>query len=345
MIRFPTHDGRGGFSVQVTSHVSSECQSSGKSDLTAHAIPSLVTPTTDEATTPASVSSSFLDEVLTRQPQPSIDLRQRVVTWLEGQQMSGSPHKRRKLSPPRGDQMISNRGLEGWLWRFVSTLIGIDDQILQIVLGEQLLESTEKTFSDASTPFLESLVQRTSFEKHLASPFLAPHFQRYFKHEFDAHAPSSVHPSTHPMDSHRETLSHRLPPPPKVSSSWSSIPQDPIQTAPFQPSPLHLLQSDMPHPPWGIDDDGISSSAEHPDDYWDREITLPIVWHLVKNFISAKLPSRFSEEDGAQTMRSCKEESVHSRWDEPEERYYWHESIDGASSVGLGGIMGHWGEV
>jgi hypothetical protein len=46
-------------------------------------------------------------------------------------------------------------------------------------------------------------------------------------------------------------------------------------------------------------------------------------------------------------IRSCKEESV-GQWDDPADgtAFYWHESVDGASSLGLGlGGLGTWAEV
>jgi hypothetical protein len=224
----------------------------------------------------------------------------------------------------------------------------MDDHLLQIVLGERLIETPEKALSEGS--FWETFVQRTMFEKALSSPFPSPAFQQYFHHDHNEIIinPSSVstprqgrpsRPAPSPWDPPvRQTSLH------KPNSSWSSIPPDPIQTAPFQPTPLHLLSPDSSHAPWGIEDNDVlsTSGTELPDDYWDREFTIPIVWHLVKNFISARFPlGRHTAEEG----RSCKEESVHSRWDEPEERYYWHESVDGASSLGLGLGTGHWAEV
>ena len=100
--------------------------------------------------------------------------------------------------------------------------------------------------------------------------------------------------------------------------------------------------SESSHAPWGIEDNDIlSTTTERPDDYWDREFTIPIVWHIVKNYISTRLPRRHEE------VRSCKAESV--RWDDPAEitAFYWHESVhDGASSLGLGlGGLGAWAEV
>jgi hypothetical protein len=116
------------------------------------------------------------------------------------------------------------------------------------------------------------------------------------------------------------------------------------------PTPVHLNISqitDSSHAPWGIEDNDIlSTSTELPDDYWDRELTIPLVWHIVKRFISARLPNLQHNEDT--TARSCKEESVYGLWDDPgdERPYYWHESVDGASSTGLGlGGLGTWGEV
>jgi len=99
----------------------------------------------------------------------------------------------------------------------------------------------------------------------------------------------------------------------------------------------------MDHAAWGIEDNDIlSTSTEVAEDYWDRELTIPLVWHLFKNFITTRLPRQQTQE-----ARSCKEESVKSRWDDGDERvFYWHESVDGASSAGLGlGGLGAWAEV
>jgi len=225
----------------------------------------------------------------------------------------------------------------------------MDDHLLQIVLGERLIETPEKPLPEGPS-FWETLLQRTALEKNLASPFPSPMFQQYFRHDH-TEIPTSTLTSS-PVQAVRPTRQAPSPwdPPAgqatlhRPNSSWSSIPPDPIQTAPFQPTPIHLLQSpDSSHAPWGIEDnDVLSTTTEVPDDYWEREFTIPIVWHLVKNFISARFPGRQRTEE----VRSCKEESVHSRWDDPEERYYWHESIDGASSLGVGlGGTGHWAEV
>lgn len=228
----------------------------------------------------------------------------------------------------------------------------MDDHLLQIVLGETLIETTENPLAEGPSLW-ETFVQRTTLEKNFASPFPSPLFQQYFRH--DAQEAAASIPTSAPSRPARPARqapspwdpSVRQAPLPRPNSSWSSVPPDPIQTAPFQPTPLHLLQSprtESSHAPWGIEDnDVLSATTELPDDYWDREFTIPIVWHLVKNFISARLPRRQRTEE---TVRSCKEESVHSRWDDPEDRYYWHESVDGASSLGLGLTgMGTWAEV
>lgn len=233
----------------------------------------------------------------------------------------------------------------------------MDDHLLQIVLGERLVETSEKTLSDGSSSLWETFLQGTSLEKNLASPFPSPVLLQYFRHDHtEVTLPAPTSAPSRPARPGRQAPAPwdppvRQAPLQRPHSSWSSIPPDPIQTAPFQPTPIHLLQSpDSSHAPWGIEDNDVLSTttttatAELPDDYWDREFTIPIVWHLVKNFISARFPlGRHTTEDHVQ--RSCKEESVHSRWDEPEERYYWHESIDGASSLGLGLGTGHWAEV
>jgi hypothetical protein len=244
--------------------------------------------------------------------------------------------------------------LEGWLWRFVSRLIGIDDHLLQIVLGENIIETPEKSLSDES--FWHGFLHRTAMEKCLASPFPSPRFQQLCRqtYEIPSSSPTPIHSpptrQTHtPRNSTRQSapLIH-------TASSWSSFPLDPIQTAPFQPTPIRLTQSPLTessHAPWGIEDNDIlSTSTELPDDYWDREFTIPIVWHIVKNFISSRISRRSRQHSGEETIRSCKEESFHrAGWDDPgEERggYYWHESVDGASSLGLGlGGLGAWAEV
>ena len=313
---------------------------------------SLKSPSLKALSTHASTSSSILDDALPGQPQTSTDLSQRIHAWAQEQQLYARlRHKRRRLSV-EADQRIRRQGLEGWIWRLVSRLIGLDDQILQIVLGERLLESAEYKSAEGSSSFLEGFLHRTAMEKLYASPFLSPHFQQTFRqiHEIPL-SPSTSTPARParlaptPWDKDRRPLNLQLQP----KSSWSSFPLDPIQTAPFQPTPIHLIQSpktEFSHAPWGIEDnDLVSTSTEVPDDYWDREFTLPIVWHIVKNFISTRLPHKRQHPED--TVRSCKEESVHGRWDDPGERgYYWHESVDGASSLGMGlGGLGTWAEV
>jgi hypothetical protein len=271
----------------------------------------------------------------------------------------------------------------------VSRLISMDDHLLQIVLGEEIIETPERPLADptSSTSFWDGLLHRTAFELHVASPFLSPQMQRVFRasrHLHDVPSPSSTPipptsmprpsrptPSPWPEPSNRQLVL------PHAGSSWSSIPPDPIQTAPFHPTPIRLHHATTPHPesshaPWGIEENDILSTATTEilsDDYWDRELTIPLVWHIVKKFISSRLPGTSSPrsrqtaaplvtEDGAGSVasgipRSCKEESVMgSRLEDRvslEERpgYYWHESVDGASSLGLGlgGHQGHWAEV
>lgn len=348
MIRFPTHDGRGGFTLALSSHQTSDHEST----VSRHtAIPSqLKRPSTKALSTHASTSSSILDDALPRQTHPSTDLSQRIHAWAQEQQLYARlRHKRRRLST-NPDQRIRRQGLEGWLWRFVSRLIGMDDQLLQIVLGQKLLESPEKPLSDGS--FWEGFLHRTAMEKYLVSPFPSPHFQQIFRQTHEIPSPTSTPAPSRPArqaptpwDSPRRAQPRSQP-----TSSWSSFPPDPIQTAPFQPTPIRLIQSprtESSHAPWGIEENDIlSASTEVPDDYWDREFTIPIVWHIVKNFISTRLPRRHKHSED--TVRSCKEESIYGRWDDPgeEARYYWHESVDGASSLGLGlGGLGTWAEV
>jgi hypothetical protein len=356
MIRFPTHDGRGGFTLALSSHQASD-HASTVSRHTAIPSHSLKNPSTKAFSTHASTSSSILDDALPRQLHSSTYLSQRIQAWAQEQQLYARlRHKRRRLSVD-ADQQIRRYGLEGWIWRFVSQLIGIDDQILQIVLGEKLIESPDKPLSGGQS-FWQGFLHRTRTEKCLASPFASPHFQQMFRQSYALPSPTSVpaisrptRQAPTPWDSPRRPIS--LPQP----TSRSSLPVDPIQTAPFRPSPIRLNQfrTESSHAPWGIEDsDILSTSTEIPDDYWDREFTIPIVWHIVKKFISTRLTRQQHSEDGG--VRSCKEESVHGgRWDgNPtvsvaggEERgYYWHESVDGASSLGLGlGGLGTWAEV
>lgn len=353
MIRFPTHDGRGGFTLALSSHRQTSSHH-GPSTVSRHtAIPSqLKGPSTKGLSTHASTSSSILDDALPRQPHPSTDLSQRILAWAQEQQVYARlRHKRRRLSVD-ADHRIRRDGLEGWLWRLVSRLIGIDDKLLQIVLGENIIESSEKPLSDGS--FWEGFLHRATTEKYLTSPFPSPHFQQMFRHTHDIPSPTSTPTPTRPArqaptpwDSPRRPAAL-----PQPASSWSSVPLDPIQTAPFKPTPIRFAQSprtESSHAPWGIEDNDIlSTSTETPDDYWDREFTIPIVWHIVKNFISSRLSRSEHQHSEDTTVRSCKEESVHGRWDDPgEERgYYWHESVDGASSLGLGlGGQGTWAEV
>src|SRR5579859_571040 len=349
MIRFPTHDGRGAFTLALTASHQSTVHTVQQHWLSPGE-QSLLTPSSKALSTHASTSSSILDDALPRQAHPSMDLSQRIQAWTQEQQYyTRLRYKRRRLSYDV-DQRIPRQGLEGWLWRFVSKLIKMDDELLQIVLGEKLCETEDKTVSENAS-FWEGFLQRTSMERHLASPFPAPYFQQAFRAQHDTPAPTSSSPAQSrpartaptPWDapSHRRNL-------PAPNSSWSSIPPDPIQTAPFNPTPIHQSHSrtDSSHAPWGIEENDIlSRSTELPDDYWDRELTIPLVWHLVKNYISARLPVRTQE---APPMgASCKEESIRGRWDDPAETgYYWHESVDGASSLGLGlGGLGTWAEV
>jgi hypothetical protein len=349
MIRFPTHDGRGGFTLAVSSH-QSENQSSIRSHHTAVPSQSFRIPSTKAQSTHASTSSSILDDALPRQPHSTTDLSQRIHAWAQEQQLyTRLRHKRRRLSTE--DKRIQRHGLEGFIWRVVSRLINMDDELLQIVLGEKLVETQEQSSSQGAS-FWEGFIQRTAMEKHLASPFPSPQFQQIFRQTCTEHTPSVA-----PVAPSRPTRQAPTPwdPPrrqitvPQPTSSWSSLPTDPIQTAPFQPSPIAVVQSpktESSHAAWGIEDNDIlSTSTEVPDDYWDREITIPLVWHLVKNFISRRLPTR--ERSRSEGVRSCKEESIRGRWDDPDERgYYWHESVDGASSLGLGlGGLGAWAEV
>ena len=355
MIRFPTHDGRGGFTLALSTP--SEREESSASHHTAIPTQSLKLSSAKALSTHASTSSSILDDALPRQAHPSTDLSQRIHAWAQEQQLyTRLRHKRRKLSMD-ADQRSRRHGLEGWLWRFVSRLIGIDDQLLQIVLGEKLVDSTEKSISDG-TSFWESLLQHTSTENHLASPFPPPHFQRIFRQQYEipTSTPQATAPNNRPTrqapSPWGETGRQRQTNVQNPGSSWSSFPPDPISAAPFQPSPLRIQPSprtESSHAPWGIEDNDIlSTSTEIPDDYWDRELTIPIVWHIVKNFISTRLPTRHQQDRLEDTaVRSCKEESL--RWDDPGDEnrgYYWHESVDGASSVGLGlGGLGTWAEV
>jgi hypothetical protein len=350
MIRFPTHDGRGGFTLAVSASHPSEKESSIHSRHTALPSQSLRIVSSKANSTHASTSSSILDDALPRQPHPTTDLSQRIHAWAQEQQLyTRLRHKRRRLSAE--DQRIHRNGLEGWIWRFVSSLINMDDELLQIVLGEKLIETPEQPSSEA-TSFWEGFLQRTAMEKSLASPFPSPQFQQMFRQTFEAppspSPPAASRPSRQaptPWDPPRRQLA--IPPP---TSSWSSLPADPIQTAPFQPSPIRGIQSpktESSHAAWGIEDNDIlSTTTEVPDDYWDREFTIPLVWHLVKNFISRRLPTR-ERSRSEEGVTSCKKESIHGRWDDPDERgFYWHESVDGASSLGLGlGGLGTWAEV
>lgn len=351
MIRFPTHDGRGGFTLAMSSRQSSDHESA-VSRHTAVVSQSLQSPSLKVLSIQASTSSSILDDALPGQPYPSTDLSQRIHAWAREQQRYARLRSKRRRLTRDTDQRIQSRGLEGWIWRFVSRLIGLDDQILQIVLGQRLIESAEKNTGEGSSLFWEEFLRRTAMEKLHASPFPSPHFQQMLRKSHELPSSSSTPKSSRPVrlaptpwDKDRRPVNLQLQP----NSSWSSLPPDPIQTAPFQPTPIRLTQSQMTessHAPWGIEDnDVLSTSTEVPDDYWDREFTFPIVWHIVKNFVSTRLPHKRKRSEDA--LRSCKEESVHGRWDDPEERgYYWHESVDGASSLGLGlGGLGTWAEV
>jgi len=379
-IRFPTHDGRGGFTLALSSHQSSDRESLG-SRHTAIIQQSLKTPSSFKArSTHASTSSSILDDALPRQPHPSSDLSQRIYAWAREQQLYARlrHNKRRRLSAVT-DQRIRRDGFEGWLWRFVSHLIGMDDHLLQIVLGEETVETSERSsFTDlpTSVSFWDGLLHRTAFEQHVASPFLSPQFQQVFRTHFyhdiplssSTPMPTSTPRPTRPAPSPWPEASNRQLTSPHPGSSWSSVPPDPIQIAPFQPTPvlLHTTTQHRPessHAPWGIEENDIlsTSASEYlSDDYWDRELTIPLVWHIVKNFISSRLsgsPSRSRQQSedlpASGIPRSCKEESaMGSRWEDRvslEDRagYYWHESVDGASSLalGLGGHQGHWAEV
>jgi hypothetical protein len=333
MIRFPTHDGRGGFTLALTSHHSVASPS------TAHP-PSHKLASSKALSTRASTSSSILDDALPRHTHPSSDLSQRIHAWAHEQQAYARlRHKRRRLSTDK-DQRIERQGLEGWIWRFVSSLIGIDDEILQIVLGEKVYKVEEKLDEPS---FWEGFLQRTVMEKHLSSPFPSPHFQQMFRAQHEAVSPTPsvtqsrpARQAPTPWDS---PLLARIAP--AQSSSWSSFPADPIQSAPFHPTPIQHSRSDSSHAPWGIEDNDIlSTSTEIPDDYWDREFTIPIVWHIVKNYITTRLPRRTQDD-----VRSCKEERI-GRWDDEGTGFFWHESVDGASSLGLGlGGLGTWAEV
>lgn len=340
MIRFPTHDGRGGFRLAL----SSQHESALSRDFDALSPRSHKSRSTKGLSTQASTSSSILDDALPRQPHPSSDLSQRIHAWAQEQRVYARlrHNKRRRLSVEAG-QRIRREGLEGWLWRFVSRLIGMDDHLLQIVLGEKLVEAPAKPISEQSSIW-DGFRARTALENTLASPFLSPQFQRIFRQNVVSAEPTLPFVTTSPRPA-RQPASTRDSPRrqaslPQPSSSWSSFSPDPIQTAPFKPSPIHLPSEPL-HAPWGIEDNDIfSPTAELPDDYWDRELTIPIVWHIVKNYISSRLPGWNTE-----GMRGCKEESVH--WEEEERSYYWHESVDGVSSLGLGlsGMHGTWAEV
>ena len=349
MIRFPTHDGRGGFTRAISSRHSEKDSAIGSQYTAVPSLPALVTPSTKALSTHASTSSSILDDALPRQTHPSTDLSQRIHAWAQEQQLYARlRHKRRRLSSLDAEMRVSRNGIEGWIWRFVSSLIGMDDDLLQIVLGEKRIETETPTKSEGRS-FWEGFLRQVSHEKHLSAPFPSPHFQQIFRQQYQysesAASQTPVSPSrpARPAPSPWDAPRHRGPALPKPQSSWSSVPPDPIQTAPFQPSPIHLTSSHTDHAAWGIEDNDIlSTSTEVADDYWDRELTLPLVWHLFKSFITTRLPLQQSQEK----TRSCKAESV-TRWDDGDERaFYWHESIDGASSAGLGlGGMGAWAEV
>jgi len=355
MIRFPTHDGRGGFTLALSTP--SEREESSASRHTAIPAQSLKLSSAKALSSHASTSSSILDDVLPKPAHPSTELSHRIHAWAQEQQFyTKLRHKRRKLSLDE-DQRSRRHGFEGWLWRFVSRLIGLDDKLLQIVLGEQLVDARSTTASDGKS-FWESLLQQTSSESYLASPFPSSHFQQIFRQQYEipTSAPQVASPNTRPTrqapspwgEPGRQRQSNVQNP----GSSWSSFPPDPISTAPFQPTPIRIQASprtESSHAPWGIEDNDIlSTSTEIADDYWDRELTIPLVWHIVKNFISNRLPTRHQQDRLEDTaVRSCKEESL--RWDDPGDEsrgYYWHESVDGASSVGLGlGGQGTWAEV
>jgi hypothetical protein len=358
MIRFPTHDGRGGFTLALSSHPAASDQESTVSRFNPVASQSRKSPSAKALSTHASTSSSILDDALPRQTHSSNPDSLRILAWAQEQQLYVRlRNKRRRLSTDP-EQAISRQGFEGWLWQFVSRLIGMDEELLQIVLGEKFMDTPEKAGSDAPSLW-EGFLQRSAMERHLSSPFLAPSFREYFRQNtYEAvPPPQSVTPTSRPMrpapSPWDTTPRSRQLPQPKTSSSWSSFPPDPMHTVPFQPTPIRLTQpsarTESSHAPWGIEDNDIlSTTTELPDDYWDRELTIPLVWHLVKNFISSRLPRRQTVEETVQTVRSCKEESVRGRWDEDfgDERYYWHESVDGASSLGLGlGGLGTWAEV
>src|SRR5271170_2060423 len=227
MIRFPTHDGRGGFTLALSTP--SEREESSASRHTAIPTQSLKLSSAKALSTHASTSSSILDDALPRQAHPSTDLSQRIHAWAQEQQLyTRLRHKRRKLSMD-ADQRSRRHGLEGWLWRFVSRLIGIDDQLLQIVLGEKLVDSTEKSISDG-TSFWESLLQHTSTENHLGSPFPHPHFQRIFRQQYEipTSTPQATAPNNRPTrqapSPWGETGRQRQTTAQNPGSSWSSFP-------------------------------------------------------------------------------------------------------------------------
>src|SRR5208282_5366818 len=98
MIRFPTHDGRGGFTLAVSSRQSSDHEST-VSRHTAVISQSPKSPSLKALSTHASTSSSILDDDLPRQPHPSTDLSQRIHAWAQEQQLYAQlRRKRRRLS-------------------------------------------------------------------------------------------------------------------------------------------------------------------------------------------------------------------------------------------------------
>src|SRR5947207_10783462 len=130
MIRFPTHDGRGGFTLALSSRQSSDHEST-VSRHTAGLSHSLKSPSIKLLSAHASTSSSILDDALPRQSHPSTDLSRRIHAWSREQQLFTRLRRKRPRLSVDADQRIHRQGLEGWIWRFVSRLIGLDDQILQ----------------------------------------------------------------------------------------------------------------------------------------------------------------------------------------------------------------------
>ena len=276
MIRFPTHDGRGGFTLALSSHQTSDRDSTVSRHI-AVASQSRKSPSAKALSSQASTSSSILDDALPRQTQSSIPDSLRILAWAKEQQLYVRLRNKRRRLSIEPEQAIQRQGFEGWLWQFVSRLIGMDEELLQIVLGETLIDAPEKPVSDAPSLW-EGFLRRQAMETHFSSPFLAPSFQQYFRqntYETTQLPQSATSPTTRPMrqaPSPWDTapLTRQLPHP-KTSSSWSSFPPDSTHTVPFQPTPIRLTQpsvrTESSHAPWGIEDNDIlSTTTELPDD-------------------------------------------------------------------------------